>query len=853
MTYQPNESKHCYHCGLALGKEKIPPLLILGEARNFCCLGCRSVSQLIVENGIEEYYQFRESQALYSSDEKGRKETNQRWHIYDEASFQRTFVKQIDSHIREAHLLLERIRCAACVWLNEQYLQNLNGILEVSVDYTSHQLRVRWDNDKIALSQILQAIESIGYQAHPFESSSREKLIAEEKRKSAGRLIFSAILSMEVMAHALATYKLGGMDEQGNLQLWEVIGRWTDLFVVTALMAYAGRDFFSSAWRDLKNHHIGMDVPIVIGLSAAYIGSFVATVNQNAHVYFDSIAMFLTLMLAARYFELKGRLLAAASFDRLLKITPQTAYKIDSQGQEQEVLVSDLAPDDLILIRPGQTIPVDGVLQEGRCYFNEAQLTGEVLPVVKNSGDTVYAGSCSIDQQLKVKVTKSVNHSTIQNIIQAMKEGLESRPQIAILADRIAKWFVLGLVVLATLTSLYWLSQDPSQALAITISVLMVTCPCALALATPVALSLSTGLLSEKGILPLDLSVIDRVSSADVIAFDKTGTLTTGKPQLDEIILTQKNSFSVEECLQVAATLEAGSEHPIAKAIQAEFIAKQSNKTNTAAFTLLTIKQKQKQNSPGHGIKGLINGKDWKIGTLEFIGLPAELSHSLKQRIKQARKQRKIVIALSCNGEIKCLLILSDPLRAQTHGVIDTLKQQGLKKVAIISGDHQDSVDAVGQLLGVDESHGGMKPADKLRWIQAQQAQGHRVIFVGDGINDAPVLAAADVSVSFSEATDLAQMNSHFIFITPSLSKLPFMINASKWAYHIIRQNFVWALVYNLLAIPLAAIGWIPPWGAALGMSISSFIVVLNAMRLKRLLREKTGTEFKGVLANGAI
>jgi len=847
-NYDPKE-KSCYHCGLAIGKVQVPSLNILGKQQHFCCLGCRAVSQLIVDNGIEDYYQFRDTQSLASaSDNKGIGESNQRWHIYDEESFQRSFVKQVDGQIREAHLLLERIRCAACVWLNEQYLQNLDGILEVSVDYTSHQLRVRWDNQKIALSQILQAIESIGYQAHPFESSTREKLIEEEKRKSAGRLIFSIILSMEVMAHALATYKLGGIDEFGNLQLWEIIGRWTDLFVVTALMVYAGRDFFSSAWRDLKNRHIGMDVPIVIGLSAAYIGSFVATLNQNAHVYFDSIAMFITLMLAARYFELKGRLLAAASFDRLLKITPQVAYKLNATEQEQEVLVSDLIPGDLISIRPGQTIPVDGVLQHGRCYFNESQLTGEVLPVIRNAGDTLYAGSCSIDQQLVVKVTKSVNHSTIQNIIQVMQEGLEAKPQIAMLADKIAKWFVLGLIVLATFTSLFWLSREPSEALAITISVLMVTCPCALALATPVALSLSTGLLSEKGILPLDLSVIDRVSSADVIAFDKTGTLTTGKPQLDEILVTEQSHFSSDDCLQAAAALESGSEHPIAKAIQSQFKASQLSKTGFD-----TLKVSHKQNIPGRGIEGLINSGNWKIGTFKFAGLQTTLSESLKNRIEQARKQRKIVVALSCDDELVCVMILSDPLRLQTHDVIEALKQQGIKKVAIISGDHQDSVDAVGLLLGTDENHGGMSPSDKLRWIQQQQAQGHRVIFVGDGVNDAPILAAADVSVSFSEATDLAQMNSHFIFINPSLSKLPFMIKTAKSTYQIIRQNFIWALVYNLLAIPFAAIGWIPPWGAALGMSISSFIVVLNAMRLKRVLREKNKSEFQGTVVSEAI
>ncbi len=850
MTSRIQKEKNCYHCGLAIGKVSVPFLIILGKERHFCCLGCRSVSQLIIDNGIEDYYQFRDIQYQASSPENQRgKESNQRWHIYDEDSFQRPFVKQFDGQIREAHLLLERIRCAACVWLNEQYLQNVDGIIEVSVDYTSHQLRVRWDNQKIALSQILQAVESIGYQAHPFESSTREKLIKEEKSKSAGRLIFSAILSMEVMAHALATYKLGGVDEFGQLQLWEVIGRWTDLFVVTALMVYAGRDFFSSAWRDLKNHHIGMDVPIVIGLSAAYIGSFVATINQNAHVYFDSIAMFITLMLAARYFELKGRLLAAASFDRLLKITPQVAYKYNAAGQEKEVLVADLIPGDLISICPGQVIPVDGVLQQGYCYVNESQLTGEVLPVIRHKGDTLYAGSCSIDQQLVVKVTKSVNRSTIQNIIRLMQEGLEAKPQLAMLADKIAKWFVLGLIVLATFTCLFWLYKEPSEALAITISVLMVTCPCALALATPVALSLSAGILSEKGILPLDLSVIDRVSTADVIAFDKTGTLTTGKPQLDEMLLIEQSGFvSQDDCLQVAAALESGSEHPVAKAIHRK--AKESHVDNTGDDALNVSNRK---NIPGCGIEGIIDGNNWKIGTFTFTNIQTGLSVSLKEHIEQARKQRKIVVALSCNDDLVCVIILSDPLRSQTYDVIEALKQQGIKKVAIISGDHQDSVDAVGQLLGSDENHGGMSPFDKLHWIQQQQAQGHRVIFVGDGVNDAPVLAAADVSVSFSEATDLAKIHSHFLFINPTLSKLPFLIKSVKRTDQIIRQNFIWALVYNLLAIPFAAMGWIPPWGAALGMSISSFIVVLNAMRIKPLLHEQSDSTYQESILSEAI
>ncbi len=405
----------CFHCGLPVPVVPVHRLPVLGRPRVFCCPGCVAVAQLIVSSGHETYYEYRQQQERGGQvqDEPWREWADQPpgvnapetaggadqtnagvtdYQAYDDVAFQSRFVQSLPENQREAHLLLEGIRCAACVWLNERFLSEHTGVTDVSVDYASGQMRIRWDADKTRLSTLLQAVESLGYRAFPFDASRRQALNQEAQHKGLSQLVFAVILSMEVMAHAIATYTVGGPDASGHLPLWERIGRWTDLVVVTALLFYVGADFYRSAWRDLKNHHLGMDVPIVLGLSVAYVASVVATWQSRGHVYFDSIAMFLTLMMAARYFELKARLKAAASFDRLMKLVPATVRRLiparspgreQAGDQEENVSVNQIQRGDRVRVLAGEQVAVDGVLETAGGLFNESHLTGEAMPVKK--------------------------------------------------------------------------------------------------------------------------------------------------------------------------------------------------------------------------------------------------------------------------------------------------------------------------------------------------------------------------------------------------------------------------------------------------------------------------------------
>ncbi len=817
-----NTSLLCFHCGLPNNKVNLA-YKINGEVQYFCCYGCKAVAELIVELGNEEYYEFKKqfsSQAIPISE----KSKISQLELFDEQEIQKEFVRNSidENNSNEAFVILENLRCAACVWLNEQHLRKQKGVTEVHVDYTSQQARIKWNPAVIKFSEILTAIESIGYKAQPFDPTQRELLINEQKRKNYARLLFTAFLGMEVMAHAIATYWMGGFDSQGNLQLWEKIGRYTDLLVVTVMMLYSGADFYISAWRDLKNKRLGMDVPIVLGLSVAYIGSFMATINQQDDVYFDSIAMFLFLMLAAKIYEMKGRLVAGDSIDKLLKITPKTAHKICDKklNVSQEVLVASLIPNDEIIIKPGEIVPVDGVISKGKSGFDESLLTGEVMPIVHSKGDALINGSCNIDQTITMKVLKIQSHSTVYKIYSLLEKGLENKTKYAQLTNTIAQWFVVTIILIATITAIFWIQHDSQRVVAITIAVLIVSCPCALALATPVAVSLSSGALAQQGVIPLNMSAIEEFSQADTFIFDKTGTLTEGKAELvkTEIVEASYN-FSIDELIKYASSLEWNLLHPIAK-----------------AFNLFTKRQpyavKNKTNRPSKGVEGLINGELWKIGKLSFCTNQKTLPKDLIQHISSIRSTQATVIGISKNHELLAYFILKDPLKKSALNLIEELKKLGITNFILLSGDNNESVKPIAKTLSINNYYGSLSPEDKLNKIQQLQKKGRKVIMVGDGINDAPTLGAANASVSFAQASDLAQINSDFVLVKNKLSLLTNIRKVSMDTHRIVKQNFTWAILYNLIAIPFAMSGYLPPWGAALGMSLSSFVVISNSLRL---------------------
>jgi Cu2+-exporting ATPase len=846
-------NNNCFHCGLPV-VEKGPPMIEFdGHQQIFCCHGCKAVCEAIITSRNADYYKHREKSAR-TFDSSGLPKLLDKLKLYDNEDIQREFVRVgANSEWKEAWLILEEIRCAACMWLNERTLRSLEGVLDVQMDYTGQQARVRWDPRKIRLSEILSAITTIGYHAHPFDPSQRESLNEEQKQRSLQRIIFAVILGMAVMQSAIGSYFLGDANAQGEFPLWIKISRWVNVFSTFLLLAYPGQLFFRNAWHDLKNTSLGMDVPVAIGLSVAWLGSLYSTIRGDGDVYFESIAMFVIFLLIARYIELQARISATALLDRSAKIIPQTAKLLRNTNNQQistrEVPVIELKKGDHIQVSPGDTIPVDGLLLSSRSSFDESLLTGESLPVSHERGEKILGGSINIEQVVDIEVLSGKADSTLNALCQLTRKSINSRPYYIDIAESVAGKFVAIILFIATATFFFWLwfggVDGFSSALSHSVSVLIVTCPCALALAAPVALSLGAAGLNHYHVLAIRMSSIEGFSHVDTIVFDKTGTLTTGSPVVKNISLVCEGNQQVKDenvYLSIAALMEKGSQHPFARAI---LKLAEARGVSHQAVKIDSVKQ-----FPGQGVEAVIKNvhnqesrkKTWRLGNEAFMssGSIGKMSFSVKtnQEIKQWRNKGYSVLYLSDDSGVQAIFAIVDPLRQGIRSFIRQLDNLGIKRHVILSGDHQHSVTAIANQLGIHEAYGGLSPHDKLEWMRnAQQQQGHnkKIMMLGDGINDAPTLAMADISLTFSDATDLAQSNADLVVLGKDYTMLGKAFLLMRKTRRIILQNLGWAIAYNIIAVPAATVGWITPWMAAIGMSLSSLIVVFNSLRLKKV------------------
>lgn len=798
----------CFHCGQALPPDASWTLRVLDRPRHFCCPGCQAVCQTIVAAGLEDYYQHREGVSPRPRDEPTPPQA-----IYDHPAIQRSFVRP-QGQWREASLLLEEIRCAACLWLNEQHLRQLPGVVEAELDYASQRLRVRWDPERVALSTILESITALGYVAHPYDPVHRQELAALQRRRSWERLIFAGAAGMMVMQLALASYWMGRPGPDGALPLWVVLGRWSGALVCAAILAYPGQEFLLGAWQDLHRRRLGMDVPIVLGLGLAYAASLLATVQQRGEVYYDSIAMLVALVLLARHFELGGRLRAAESLDRLARVVPRMAWRVGADGAATSVPVVELAPGERVRVLPGEVVPVDGRVVAGASGFDESLVSGEPLPVPRGPGEEVIGGARNIDQPVVMEVTHTSDASTVSELQRLLQRAARSRPYQAVLADRAARWLVALVLLVAGATAGVWLWLDSAAALPNAVAVLIATCPCALALATPVVLALTAGRLTQAGLLPLRMEAMEHLATADVLAFDKTGTLTMGRPRLAAV--ASLGSLDRSRILDLAAALERDSAHPLARALH------QAQRCPSV---------QGRRNLPGEGVEGRVAGRLWRLGRPQFALGGAGLGAEAAQWASGMERPGAMVLALADEDGAQALLVLEDELRAGAAQAVAALDAMAPRRILVLSGDRQANAAWVASRLGIPEAHGGLTPQDKLRHIQELQRAGHRVAMVGDGINDAPTLAAADVSVSFARATDLAQSGSDFLILGEDLGALAQGRRLARESRRRIRQNLLWAAAYNLLAVPAAACGYLPPWAAALGMALSSLLVVGNSLR----------------------
>jgi len=807
----------CYHCGQPIPAGVELSVAIGGEARAMCCTGCQAVAQAIVDNGLQDYYRSRDQ--LPESPREARPAILDQLALYDHAEFQKSFVRQLGEHEREASLLLEGITCAACIWLNEEHVGRLAGVTAININYATRRARVRWDESHIHLSDILAAIAAIGYRAYPYDAARSEDVSRRERRDAIWRLWVAGFGMMQVMMYAFPVYIAGEGEMSADI---ESLMRWASLLLTLPVVFYSSAPFFRNALRDFRLWRMGMDVPVALGIATAFAASVWATLIQDGEVYFDSVTMFVFFLLGGRYLEMTARQKAVSVTEALAKLMPAFAQRLlayPATRDVQQVLVADLVAGDLVLVRPGESIPADGRVVEGESSADEALLTGESLPVAKAPGATVTGGSVNMASPLVVRVEAVGEGTRLSAILHLMERAAAEKPRIVELADRIAGQFVWAVLLISALTALGWGLVDGHRALWITVSVLVVTCPCALALATPIALTVAAGALARDGLLVTRGHAIETLARATHFVFDKTGTLTLGRLQLVDVMPLA--ALDRAACLDLAAALEAASEHPVARALVAAA-------PGGAVAT-------EVRSEPGGGVEGIVAGRRLRIGRPDYalaLGAPR-----LPDAAEAWLVSGDTVVVLADGDQVLALFRLGDELRPEARELVANLQAAG-RQVILLSGDAPAVAERVGGALGITDIRGGASPQGKYDAVAALQRDGAVVAMVGDGVNDAPVLAQAQVSIAMGAGAPLARTQADFVLLSDNLAHLSHGVASARLCLRVIRENLWWSAAYNVVAIPLAIAGFVTPWLAGIGMSASSLLVVLNSLRIQRSRKE---------------
>jgi Cu2+-exporting ATPase len=761
------------------------------------------VAQAIVEGGLESYYSHRSEASTNPQTLPTQLADEQA--LYDRPDVQAPFVHHAED-IAETTLLIEGISCAACGWLIERHLRALPAIVEARLNLSNHRLHLRWNDSQLPLSQVLNEVRSIGYAAHPYQADQATERLAQENRRSLRQLGVAGLLWFQAMMATMATWPEFNIDLSPEMH---AILRWVAMFLTTPIVFYSCAPFFKGALRDLRTRHLTMDVSVSLAIGMAYVAGIWTAITGVGELYFDAVGMFALFLLAGRYLERRARERTAAATAQLVNLLPASCLRLDENGQSERILLSELRLNDRVLVHPGTVLPADGRIVDGQSSIDESVLTGEYLPQSRQTGDAVTAGTLNVESPLTVEVLALGHDTRLSAIVRLLDRAQSEKPRTAQIADRAAQWFLVISLVLAAGIGLLWWQLDSQRAFWIVLAMLVATCPCALSLATPTALTTATGTLHSLGLLLTRGHVLEGLNRIDTVIFDKTGTLTEGRLTLRAI--HPLGSLSSDDCLCLAAALEGHSEHPIAR-----------------AFGMAPMAAEHVINTSGLGLEGRVEGRRLRIGEPGFV---CELSGNAVPRMPDEPGQW---LLLGDEQQALAWLVLDDRLRDDAASLINACKQRGWKTL-LLSGDSSPMVARVAAQLNIDEAHGSLRPDDKLRLLQQLRAEGRTVLMLGDGVNDVPVLAAADISVAMGSATDLAKTSADAVLLSNRLQALVQAFDLARRTRRIILENLIWAAVYNGVMLPFAALGWITPLWAAAGMSVSSLIVVLNALRLTRM------------------
>ncbi|HEY8521065.1 MAG TPA: cation-translocating P-type ATPase [Gammaproteobacteria bacterium] len=723
--------------------------------------------------------------------------------VWERPQLARHAVRDLGDGRRETLLLVDGVRCAGCVRAIERAFAAEPGVDDVQVNAASRRARVVWREGHTSLPRLLEVLSRAGYRAMPLDAQALDDVRRHESKAALKRLVVAGFGAMQAMMYAGALY----FGDPASLDLAaRDLFRWLAFLVATPVVLYSARPFFAGAVRSLEARAPGMDVPVALAVAGIYAASLFEAVRGGEHVYFESVSMFVFFLLIGRYVEMRARHRAGDLTDALARLTPPYADRRRADGSLERVGVRELEPGDRVHVADGGVIPADGVLESERCLVDEALLSGESTPAERRRGDTLVAGSVLLEGPAEMRVERVGADTALAGIAELVGRAQAARPRLARAGERVASVFVVRVLALTALTAAAWSFVDPARAFTAALAVLVVSCPCAFALAVPVAITRALAVLARRGVLVVKPDAIEALAAATHVVFDKTGTLT--EPELAVTRVETRRGLEPADALRLAAALARESRHPAARAISA---ACADAGTEVAADV---------EARPGLGVRGIVGGRSLRLGRADF---------ALDGRHAAPADEAAVVLADEA-GPLAAFT-LTERLRPKARDAVRALEAQGLA-VSIVSGDAPAKVKRVAAELHIEDWHARQLPADKLARLAALRERGARVVAVGDGANDAPVLGGADAAVALGEGAELAQAASDVVLVGGRLEELANARAIALETLRILKQNQRWALGYNLAAVPLAALGFVPPLLAALGMSVSSLVVVLNAMRI---------------------
>lgn len=790
----------CSHCNLTFPKDSMIFEQVKNKDLHFCCKGCQGVYHLLDDSGLETFYDKLGDTTLTPANN-----ISDDLEKFDLDGFKARYITMTDEGFSSVNLIIEGIHCSACVWLNEKVLHKLDGVLEASINYTNNKAKIVWDHNTVELSTIIETIRSIGYNAFPYDAKLQEDRAKKTQKDYYSRILVAVFGSMNIMWLAVAHYAgyFSGIE-----QSFKDILNWAEFVLATPVLFYSGWIFFRGAYYGYKNNIVNMDTLVASGALLAYIYSIYATISRDGEVYFDSVAMIITFVLTGKYLEILSKKSAVDTLDKITGSIP-TEVTIVNNKVKSLVSVEQIKVGDTIEIKAGEKVVIDGEVIWGEASFDESSITGESEPIYKTNGSAIVSGSMCIDSVIQYKATTDAQNSMLTSIAKLLEESISKKPKIEQLANQISGYFSTTILVIALLTFVGWYlySQSFEQSLIIGISVIVIACPCALGLATPMATLVGIGIGAKRSILFKEATFLETMAKSTVLAIDKTGTITHGKPEV-----VKESIDATNEELNAIYSLVSTSNHPVSQGVK-EYLEKSfPNLSHVELSQVTTIEAK--------GLSANYNNLSLIGGNEELVNIEHDSDNS--------------IFAVKLDEKLIATFELNDTIKSGAKETIESIKNMGIK-VIMLTGDNAASANKVASKVGIDEVYSKLLPQDKSEIINKLHSEDEVVVMVGDGVNDTIALASSDIAIAMGSGADIAISVSDIVLLDNSLEKLDESFKLSKRTFKAVKENLGFSLLYNVVAVPLAVMGFVNPLVAAASMSLSSLVVVLNSLRIKSI------------------